>query len=373
MQARGKAGCSATLMAMVRSTSGQAVGIGLVICALVLGAMMMDGQCVRCTYIQGAGFAGDVTKCTDAGDCGPNCASCCLRYTCVGHPPACYQNCGQACTFTYTCSDIDSSTACDSDCGASASVRPRLASKPTNLAFAIFPVLLQLPLQPPRSTTPFTLVREVWSFQHNPKGELHRSQTIAVRTDGSRSVTETILGRELKRTLNFADGRRVTQFLGSGLKNNWPSLNEAAIAEKSARLHALEAAQCLIPGWTKVGADTIQQQAVTTFLHTSEDLAWKLTVMSALQLGCEDLRQLFYDRQADGSFALTTDTRTVSLHVGEPDASFFDEPAELREASPFEVGQLLARKYGIPMSPEQIHENMRLFENAYSGSARRRP
>lgn len=348
-------------------------GLSIVGCALVLSSMPIQGQVTRCPFTQGAGYGGtDVTKCTDAGDCGPGGTSCCLRYTCVGHPPACGQNCGEACTFTYSCGDIDGSTACGSDCGLGpASGRPELAGERARRAVAAMPASFQSPAS--TAATPFTLVKEIVSFQHSTKGELHRSQTVAVRSDGSRSVTETILGKvgisrsELKRSLRFADGRRVTQFLALGVKNTWPSLDEAAVAERRARSYAVEAANCLIPGWTAVGVDTIQQQPVTILSHTSDDLAWKLTVWSAPQLGCEDLRQLAYDRQTDGTFTLTAEMKTLSLRIGEPDTSLFEEPSGLREVSPLEVGQLLVRKYALPMSDKQLHDLMRLFEDSYSG------
>lgn len=357
---------------IVRPTVTNLKGAVIAGLAVVLGLMTLNAQCVTCTSRIGAGFAGDARNCIDAGDCGASCLSCCLRYTCVGHPPACGENCGQACTTTFTCADIDNSNACDSDCEAAASLRRRPANNPTKLALAILPVLLQVSSLP-RSITPFTLVREVWSFQHNPKGELHRRQTIAVRRDGSRSVTEPTLGGELKRTLSFADGRRITQFLGLAVQNTWHSLNQAALTERRTSLQARAAAKCVVSGWTKAGEDTIEEQPVTTLSHTSEDLAWKAISWSAPQLGCEDLRQLAYDVQADGSLALRTETKTVSLHIGEPDTVLFGERADFREVTPFEVTQLIVQKYSLPLSPEQIHEGLRLFEKAYSGSGRQRP
>ena len=350
--------------------------LNIVVYAVVVGAMTMAGQVVKCTFAQGSGYPGDATKCMDVGDCGPQGTSCCLKYTCPGHPPACNQNLGQACTFTFTCSDIDTSTACDSDCGLDRDASSRRG--PVHRAGKSAAAMTLASFQVPQPVTPFTLVREVVSFQHSVEGELHRSQTIAVRGDGSRSVTETILGKagisrsELKRTIHFADGKRVTQFLALGVKNTWPTLDEATVAERMARSQAVEAANCVIPGWAVIGADTIQQQPVAILSDSFGDPAWKLTVWEAPQLGCEDLRQRSYNKQAEGSFALRTETRTVSLRVGEPDTSLFEEPAGLREASPMEVGQLLARKYALPLSPEQIRELVGPFETSYSGSGGRR-
>lgn len=341
----------------------------LVFCLAFLGHVPGLAQIVKCSLIPGDGYGGsDVTECTDAGDCGAMGASCCLRFTCVGHPPACGQNCGQVCTFGFTCASIDGSTACDADCGMSSIDKLRLRHQANNPAPNIRKVFFQAQESP--ASAPFTLVREVISFQHSATGDLHRMQTIAIRQDGSRSVTETIMGHmsELKRDIRFADGRRVTQFLGLGVKSTWPPFDEAVMAERRARLQALVASNCAMDGWAPIGPDTIQQQSVVGFSHTSDGLDWKLTVWKAPQLGCEDLGQLSYTKNANGTFSLTTETRTTRLTLGEPDSTLFQEPSTLREVSPDEVGQLLVQKYALPLTPSQIHEMMSPFQKGYTGS-----
>lgn len=84
--------------------------------ACVLGTLVGIGtarsQISPCKFFPGAGYGTtDMRGCYDAADC--PFSGCCLRYMCVGHPPACGANCGEVCVLTDTCETI---TSCYNDC-----------------------------------------------------------------------------------------------------------------------------------------------------------------------------------------------------------------------------------------------------------------
>lgn len=223
-----------------------------------------------------------------------------------------------------------------------------------------------------QAVTAFTLRGEIISLAHSPEGEVHRRQTIAVRSDGSRSLTETILGTvglragEKKRSIRFADGRSLTIFPSMGVKNTWPTRSQTA--NEQARAQRLNPPQdCLYPGWTFVQNDTVQGQEVAVVSHSSQELGWKATAWRAPQLGCEMLRYISYDSGTDGNFVANTELRTVALQLGEPDPALFDEATTYREAKPTEVGQIIAQKYHLTLGTE-ANNWLQRFDSTYSGS-----
>lgn len=220
------------------------------------------------------------------------------------------------------------------------------------------------------SITPFTLKTEITSFAHSAQGEVHRRQTIAVRSDGSRSVTETILGSiglragETKRSIQFADGRAFTIFPSLGVKNTWPLHSKEAI--EAARTQLVSPPEnCLYPGWTFVENDTVQGQEVAVVKHASADLGWSVTAWRAPQLGCEMLKYISYQKAADGSMQPRTQSNAVSFDPAEPDPALFDEAATYREARPAEVGQMIAEKYHLTLD-KGAQDSLAMFEQGYS-------
>lgn len=227
-------------------------------------------------------------------------------------------------------------------------------------------------LQGQPSVTPFTVELEVTSFVHDSRGEIHRRQMIAVRSDGSRSTTETIMGKvgvdsgEMSQTIRFADGRSVTMFLSLGVKNTWPVLGRNAVQRMRARM--LNPPQgCVYPGDTPVGDETLYNQPVAILDHTSEELKWKARFWRASQLGCAIIGYRSYDMQGDGSFKLTAESRAINLNLGEPDAALFEDPQGYRETKPSEVGQILANKYHIILGEEQ-QKSAEVYDRAYLGT-----
>ena len=222
--------------------------------------------------------------------------------------------------------------------------------------------------------TPFTLKIEVTSFQHDPRGEPHRRQTIALRSDGSRSTTETILGKigleagETKRTIGFIDGRGVTYFLSLGVKSTMRPLGQAAVEGLKTRL-LNPPENCLGPGFTLLGNDTLEGQRVAIVTHTSDDLGWKLTNWEAPQLACQRLSYLSYDKQPDGAFKLQIESKAVKLELGEPDPALFEELPDYREMKPSDVQRILFEKYHITLSKE-LQESAERIDQAYFGTLR---
>ena len=282
--------------------------------------------------------------------------SCCLILTCVGHPPACNKNSGKQCSFLYSCSDADTGPFCNKDCSAAA--RPVPAQGPeAGISSALSAV------------TAFTLEMQTTAFTHSAQGEPHRRQTIAVRSDGSRSITQTILGKigldggDLSRSIKFSDGRRVTLFLSANVKNTWPRMSPEAVAQLKAR--QLEAPKdCLYPGWVLLGNETLEGQAVAVVTDVSEELGSKVTEWRAPQLGCEVLRYQAYDRQTDGTFKLQAEGKSTAFTLGEPDPALFGEPPGFREAKPTEVAQIFAEKYHLSIAKQQL-DVLDGFDKAY--------
>jgi hypothetical protein len=220
--------------------------------------------------------------------------------------------------------------------------------------------------------TPFTLETEITSFVHDPHGAPHRRETLAVRSDGSRSTTSTFLGKigldagETQRTIQFIDGRKVTMFLSLGVKNTWRPLGQAELQRLKARFFN-PPPDCSGSGLTLVKYETVEGQRVAMMTHSSDELNWKVTVWLAPELACQKLRYLSYDKQPDGSFKLQTEGKATKLVLGEPDPAMFEEPAGFREVRPSEAGRMVAEKYHIPISKE-MQEDFDRGDRAYSGT-----
>ena len=340
--------------------------ITLAICVLA-GAVTKtaQSQVVRCNGGgSGSGYGpSDVENCIEAGDCGTGGSGCCLHWTCVGHPPHCSQNVTQLCTTAYSCSDLPP-TACGSDCSAGAAVSPEGSKAAFQQA------------RPPVTSitvTPFTMEIEIISFVHHAQGELHRKQTIALRSDGSRSTTQTILGKagldagETSRTIRFINGQAVTAFPSLGVKNTWPALVPAAVEQvKAGMLHP--APNCVRPGYVLQGTDTMQGEPVSVVTYTTEDAALKVTRWEAPQLACETLKYDTYEKQQDGSYKLQIESRAVRLSFGEPDPALFEEPVGMREMKPSEVVGMLADKYHLVLDKLQ-KETIDLYDKGYQQGA----
>jgi hypothetical protein len=312
------------------------------------------GQVTPCKGGSGAGYGPqDLIDCVDSADCGLMGLSCCLILTCKGHQPYCGKNYGKQCSFLYSCSDADTGPFCNTDCSSAA--RP---VSPADAEGGISPAQV--------TVTPFTLEMQITSFAHSPQGELHRRQTIAVRSDASRSITQTVLGKigldsgDLSRSIKFSDGRRVTLFLSANVKNTWPKMGPGAVARLKARQEAPK--DCVYPGSALLGRDTLESQAVAVVTDVAEE--FKVTEWRAPQLGCEVLQYQAYEKQADGTFKLQAEGKSTGLVLGEPDPALFDEQPGFREAKPTEVAQLFAEKYRISIAKEQL-DLLDGFDKAY--------
>ncbi|HEV2351439.1 MAG TPA: hypothetical protein VG028_16515 [Terriglobia bacterium] len=229
-------------------------------------------------------------------------------------------------------------------------------------------------LNPQAAVTPFTLKVEVMAYTHNPRGEPHRRQTIAIRSDGSRSVTETILGRvgleagETAWTIRFIDGRRVTMYPSLRVKSTRRLPGPAAVEQLRAQMFN-PSQDCLSPDFRLDGHDTLEGQQVAIVTHTSDDLGWKVTDWRAPELACQSLKYLSYDKQPDGTFKLQTESKTVSLELGEPNPALFEEPLDYQEMKPSEPQRMLAEKYHIPVSKD-LQETWDASDRAYFGALR---
>lgn len=223
--------------------------------------------------------------------------------------------------------------------------------------------------RPEETIQPFTLETDLTLFQNKPAGEPWGHQTVAVRSDGSVSDTQTVMGvigfkaGETSRTVQFMDGRRITLYPSILAKNTWPIAPALAIQLLERR--KLNPLQDCIEGDAPVGHTTLLGQPVAITTHNSDRLARKLTDWRAPGLGCESLMYRSYDKQPDDSFKLMVESKAVSLQLGEPDPSLFEVPPGYQEMKPSDVERIMAEKYhtSFPISdPKALEQVDKVYE-----------
>lgn len=222
----------------------------------------------------------------------------------------------------------------------------------------------------------FTLKTEIYGHPEGQPVKLHHRRTVAVRSDGTRATLSTLSGRagqagEEERIIAFLDGRTVSIHRGIAAKTTFAPRSAVAAARK-ARLFS-PPPNCVYPGFEFAGRDTIAGELAVILKHVSEPLGWATTTWEAPGLGCEQLQYQSYDKQPDGSFKLSTEMRTISLVMGEPDPQLFDLPQSgYEEMKPSDILRAYDKKYGHILD----HENMQSLEFAdrnYFGTLRHEP
>ena len=99
-------------------------------------------------------------------------------------------------------------------------------------------------------------------------------------------------------------------------------------------------------GETLLGSDSVLGQP-TVIIRGRPLPGTVRTYWHAPALACEVVQYRVEAQQADGSLKLQTVGKPISLRIGEPDASLFDEGANYIELSPSEVVRKGLERLGI--------------------------
>lgn len=219
------------------------------------------------------------------------------------------------------------------------------------------------------SVTPYSVEIEAYTFEDNPNGEIFNRRVDARRSDGTTMFRDTLFGLvgyqagETARKITFTDGSSLTLFDSIAMKATWPRLSTDAIRRMRAQL-TNPPPDCLGPGETLLGYGEVLGERVAIVkgrpIDANEFTAWK-----APRLGCKSLQHRIEAQQPDGSRKLVTLGRAVSLQVGEPDSSLFDEGVTYSEARPSESLRKVAQKLGLPWDDNLQKEGEHL-DNRYS-------
>lgn len=206
---------------------------------------------------------------------------------------------------------------------------------------------------------PYLAQMETYTGDWDPMpGVVIDRRTVAVRSDGSRVEFLPVrpLDSGLKvRKVQYIDGRAM---LAADMLT-WKAtqtLKPTAVAAYKASL-TQQPKNCTANGEVYKGDDVVsgQRVAITTFNSS----LWVTTRWKAYDLGCFALKVQIEDRQEGGSLRLRSETKAVSLQLGEPDASMFDDVATYIEHRPSEIQLELLHMVGVPINDALVAEGAR--------------
>lgn len=226
--------------------------------------------------------------------------------------------------------------------------------------FLVQPLTLEHLAHAQVKANPFTLQLESYDFSEGPGGTLFAKQTIARRSDGATVQVGIVFGSvglaagETARHISFPNGQTFTVFDGIASVVRLPQLSmEALTLQKKKLLNP--PANCILPGETLVGYGTIggYKVAVKKIPPIADRV---VTAWDAPELGCEALQYRVEVREPDGSTKLATETKQVSLNIGEPDSRLFDIPESYANITPSEVMHKEAAHLGIQWTNDLQHE-----------------
>lgn len=195
--------------------------------------------------------------------------------------------------------------------------------------------------------TSFTLETEAYSYQHNVKGEILSRTVTARRPDGTTVTAETIFPgkphEHAMRLIRYPDGHSLGLIDAIAAKTTWPANPGQAAFDKQRLLHP--PADCVLANYEElIGNDVVLSHKVNVMSVSFQNTAWR-----APNLGCEEIQS----RQGynhEGVFKLLSETKAVSLKLGEPDIRLFDPGVRYAELRPSEVLRRETTRVGIRWS-----------------------
>lgn len=201
---------------------------------------------------------------------------------------------------------------------------------------------------------PFVLDVRSYTFEENPDGVLLSVRREARRSDGTKALSTTALGRvglqagETARKITYLDGGTVTLVDSIAVKTTWPRRTTLETAQMKAAL-LNPPTNCVYAGETLLGYGTVLGQHVAivkqrpvSALDDEETISWR-----APTLGCQEVQYRVEAKEQDDSLKLLARGEPVALKLGDPDPSLFDEGTNYAEVKPSERLRRQVSRLGI--------------------------
>ncbi len=124
-------------------------------------------------------------------------------------------------------------------------------------------------------------------------------------------------------------------------------------------------ANCVFRGETLLGAQTMMDQKVME-VRWPPTPGWpgQITEWRAAALGCQALHAEIRTPQPDGSLKLVSETRAISLVLGNPDPHLFEDEPTYAEVKPSEAWRRTFEKVGWTWGPD-AEQYAAQADNAY--------
>lgn len=184
----------------------------------------------------------------------------------------------------------------------------------------------------------FTFEGQIFFYSSDPTGQLNMTRMVARRSDGTRvSVNLPAAGRGMgDRTLFFTDGSRTDVIDALKAKTTWPpQTKDAAMFYVKRYLDPPD--NCAFPG------ENLLAENISVLGHSTAELSHnavgglRMTMWRAPDLGCTTLKSRVDQREADGSYKLMSLMKPVSLKIGAPDTSLFNDGSDYTEMRPSDM------------------------------------
>lgn len=200
--------------------------------------------------------------------------------------------------------------------------------------------------------TPFTLRTRVYVYDEQDSKRPHKPPQLTLitarRSDGATAMLSYRDGQSAAgprmRSIRYLDGSLVDVYPSLHAVTKWPADSQRfAFLNKlitDPRPHCSAFSGYYFAGYTNLGG--VKAAILKEFPKGSSGTTW----WRAPALGCEALQQAYTQAQPDGSFRLVSETKFVSLKLGEPDASLFAVPSDYPAIKPSEALRWWAKREG---------------------------
>lgn len=226
--------------------------------------------------------------------------------------------------------------------------------------FVAQPLTLERLARAQVKTTPFTLQLESYDLSEGSPGTLFSKETVARRSDGATVRINSMAGLvglqsgETERHIVFLDGREMAAFDGVSSVIRFPRLSTGAISIQKQKI-LNPPANCIFPGQTLVRYESLQ--GYTTAVVRIGPIGQKeITAWYAPTLGCEKLQYRVEGPGANGSQQILSETKLVSLSIGEPDPRLFEVPESYASVAPSQAMHKEAERLGVTWTDDMQRE-----------------
>ncbi len=221
----------------------------------------------------------------------------------------------------------------------------------------------------PVAVTPYTVKTESYGYTGHPAGKLFERRTDARRSDGAMVLAGDLFpGTRYEhgaRTLSLPDGTAVTLVDSLRAKITWPRASAVRVAQVRSALLS-PPGNCAYGDDTFLGKGTVGDRPVD-IVRGPLTGSNQLTSWRDPALGCVVLQARGETVQPDGKRTVISETKLVSLNIGEPDPSLFYLGAAYTEMSPSEVLHVQTERNGVPWN-KHLQEQADGFDRVYTGT-----